>query len=340
MTVRRSQQERHLQFIVSTDACGLSAADELVKSAAVQLSVDKNLPSGLPNRAHQAHKSDCYSPHASLGQRPPKRGHQRYPSNLSLGYYIRSRRSSTASTNSRQVSGILPTPIRSATSSTGLDAGQWTPTPTNSRHSSAVETLKRFNNIQATGRAKTLGTSRNPIKPDLFAADGEIVTARWTPRLDRLWRPEHKDHLRPVLSTPNLSFKRSGIRSSASSTPLRWTPRLDRLWRPEHKDHRRPVLSTPNLSFKRSGIRSSASSTPLRPSKPSSASLLCRNQTDIGSIDPRFAAAELASALTTHVCCSVCAVRGVHFPECRKCGMRFCSRECRVGGHGAGDGKR
>lgn len=57
-------------------------------------------------------------------------------------------------------------------------------------------------------------------------------------------------------------------------------------------------------------------------------------------MDPTLAAAELASALTKHVCCSVCAAKGVNFPECRKCGMRFCSRDCRVGQAGAGDGKR
>jgi hypothetical protein len=75
-------------------------------------------------------------------------------------------------------------------------------------------------------------------------------------------------------------------------------------------------------------------------SKPSSASLLCGDMENIATIDPTLAAAELASALTKHVCCSVCTVKGVNFPECRKCGMRFCSRECRVGQKGAGDGKR
>lgn len=58
------------------------------------------------------------------------------------------------------------------------------------------------------------------------------------------------------------------------------------------------------------------------------------------TIDPALAAAELASALTKHVVCGVCAAEGVNFPECRKCGMCFCSRECRVGEGKGGDGKR
>lgn len=57
-------------------------------------------------------------------------------------------------------------------------------------------------------------------------------------------------------------------------------------------------------------------------------------------IDPALAAAELASALTKHVTCSVCGVQGINFPECRKCGLIFCSRACRVDSKAAGDGKR
>lgn len=60
----------------------------------------------------------------------------------------------------------------------------------------------------------------------------------------------------------------------------------------------------------------------------------------IAAIDPTLAAAELASALTMHVVCGVCAAQGINFPHCRKCGLTFCSRECRVGEKKAGDGKR
>ncbi len=107
----------------------------------------------------------------------------------------------------------------------------------------------------------------------------------------------------------------------------------------------RNMTSSPNLPTMRDALspptkqhRSVSSFAPPR-SQASSASLL-GGDVEIAQIDPTLAAAELASALTKHVCCSVCATKGVNFPECRKCGMRFCSRDCRVGEQGAGDGKR
>lgn len=60
----------------------------------------------------------------------------------------------------------------------------------------------------------------------------------------------------------------------------------------------------------------------------------------VAAIDPELAALELASALTKHVTCSVCSANGVNFPNCRKCGLTFCSRKCRVDEAGAGDGRK
>ncbi|RXK37377.1 hypothetical protein M231_05364 [Tremella mesenterica] len=69
---------------------------------------------------------------------------------------------------------------------------------------------------------------------------------------------------------------------------------------------------------------------------------ISQNQSEhqIQGTDPVLAAAELRSALTKHVLCSVCGSRGVNLPECRKCGLVFCSRACRVDIDKAGDGKR
>lgn len=86
------------------------------------------------------------------------------------------------------------------------------------------------------------------------------------------------------------------------------------------------VVSTPEMR------RPSSSSPPERrrlPFEPTEA---------VASIDPELAALELSSALTKHVTCSVCGADGVNFPNCRKCGLTFCSRPCRIGG--AGNGKR
>lgn len=108
----------------------------------------------------------------------------------------------------------------------------------------------------------------------------------------------------------------------------------------------RAMASSPNLPSFRTTLsppgkqHRSVSSVSRMDSRSASSASLLGGDVEIAQIDPSLAAAELASALTKHVCCSVCAVKGVNFPECRKCGMRFCSRECRVGEQGAGDGKR
>lgn len=92
------------------------------------------------------------------------------------------------------------------------------------------------------------------------------------------------------------------------------------------KTRSQSVVSTPELR------RPSSSSPPGRrrlPFEPTEA---------VASIDPELAALELSSALTKHVTCSVCGADGVNFPNCRKCGLTFCSRPCRI--DGAGNGKR
>lgn len=88
----------------------------------------------------------------------------------------------------------------------------------------------------------------------------------------------------------------------------------------------RAVASSPELNLK-----SPPSNRRRLPFEPSQA---------VASIDPELAALELASALTKHVKCSVCGADGVNFPNCRKCGLTFCSRSCRVDEAGAGNGKR
>jgi len=69
------------------------------------------------------------------------------------------------------------------------------------------------------------------------------------------------------------------------------------------------------------------------PFEPSESDSIC-------TIDPELAAAELRSALTKHVVCGVCGVKGLNFPECPRCSLTFCSRACRVDEKKAGNGKR
>nr|XP_019050745.1 hypothetical protein I302_01187 [Kwoniella bestiolae CBS 10118]OCF29675.1 hypothetical protein I302_01187 [Kwoniella bestiolae CBS 10118] len=98
----------------------------------------------------------------------------------------------------------------------------------------------------------------------------------------------------------------------------------------------RAVASSPQFGTLRPLRSNTGSSTPARralPFEPSS-------DQQINPIDPELAKAELSSALTKHVTCGVCGMQGVNFPECRKCGLTFCSRECRVGEERAGNGKK
>lgn len=90
----------------------------------------------------------------------------------------------------------------------------------------------------------------------------------------------------------------------------------------------RAVASSPQLGAHRMSSPPSTRRLPFEPDQP------------VASIDPELAALELASALTKHVTCSVCNASGVNFPNCRKCGLTFCSRKCRIDEKGAGNGKR
>jgi len=57
-------------------------------------------------------------------------------------------------------------------------------------------------------------------------------------------------------------------------------------------------------------------------------------------IDPLLAALEAASRVNVKSRCAVCGKQGVNFPKCQKCGMTFCSRECRTSTvEGAAGGK-
>jgi hypothetical protein len=128
------------------------------------------------------------------------------------------------------------------------------------------------------------------------------VTNTWWPSL-RNWSMTPRSPLAP-------------IEREQTPPPERSSPTSDTF---ERKVPIRAVASSPQLGTRR------------LPFEPEHA---------VAKIDPEFAALELASALTKHVTCSVCGAGGVNFPNCRKCGLTFCCRKCRVDESGAGDGKR
>lgn len=51
-------------------------------------------------------------------------------------------------------------------------------------------------------------------------------------------------------------------------------------------------------------------------------------------VDPLLAALEAASRVNVKSRCAICGKAGVNFPKCQKCGMTFCSRDCRIASGG------
>ncbi|ORX35479.1 hypothetical protein BD324DRAFT_633004 [Kockovaella imperatae] len=142
-------------------------------------------------------------------------------------------------------------------------------------------------------------------------------------------------HSRGAPSRESLEQADAQITPSAQSpvdllSPEAQAPNSSKGYPQLHISKSSPVLSSFYASMEpTSGARRTTSSAFLTP-----------DQANIAPIDKCLADAELASALTKQVSCSVCGAQGVNFPECRKCGLHFCSRQCRIGEHGAGDGKK
>lgn len=168
---------------------------------------------------------------------------------------------------------------------------------------------------------------------DIQIAQRRIQSARESPTTPKQpWWPSIASW---SMSTPRQTVQNTtAFANSAHQTQHRSLPH--EYESASKKEMRKPqlriVASSPQLhSHLASPPPSSRSSSRLLPFEPKEA---------IASIDPELAALELASALTKHVQCSVCGADGVNFPNCRKCGLTFCSRPCRIDEKGAGNGKR
>jgi hypothetical protein len=134
----------------------------------------------------------------------------------------------------------------------------------------------------------------------------------------------------PTLEGWSMATPRQTVqRSPSDEAPRPARPREFESVKPEAKKPQlRIIASSPQLHH----------DNPMSP--PSRRRLPFEPKEAVASIDPELAALELASALTKHVQCSVCGADGVNFPNCRKCGLTFCSRPCRISETGAGNGKR
>ncbi|KAK9898115.1 hypothetical protein P389DRAFT_65837 [Cystobasidium minutum MCA 4210] len=117
-------------------------------------------------------------------------------------------------------------------------------------------------------------------------------------------------------STPRSSPRRGGMPTFPSTTTAQ-SP---------SKDARPPTTTE---------VKPSAT-----PSAPALANRPSRRVNENGSsnkpakIDPLLAALEAASRVNVKSRCAVCGIQGVNFPACQKCGITFCSRDCRVASGG------
>lgn len=76
--------------------------------------------------------------------------------------------------------------------------------------------------------------------------------------------------------------------------------------------------ATPSSKPPSNGVRAKAS-----PRKPTTT-----------KIDPLLAALEANSRVNVTSRCAICGIQGVNFPACHRCGMTFCSRDCRMASGG------
>jgi hypothetical protein len=343
MTTSPPSDEIHFKQVITLGQCGLDIPDELVRQAAKRLDIILNSPPSTTPTSRRGSTltgtTDGYpfppmSISSSLAVPPCPSKSKRDRSKRD----IHSRNGSTATTRSRKMEGrhgrkastasmasigakgILPTPMKLSLSSISL--GEDVAGVGVGVDEKAVEALKRVQeHMMSEEQEREECLEQSEVEEDA----GRV--SRW-PDLTG-WRMKGNSEAN---SLDDLTLGRSEdtiTPATSSSSKSRTRPQSP----PDHS-------SSPNIEDTQNTSITSPS-TPLKPSKPSTSSFLCpTSSTQIAPIDPALAAAELASALTKHVKCGICACEGVNFPECRKCGMRFCTRECRVGEGRGGDGKR
>ncbi|WRT66028.1 uncharacterized protein IL334_002979 [Kwoniella shivajii] len=315
MTSHGLEAEKHFRNVIAHTPTGFDAADDLIRQAAKRLDIitsspqDENGMDGYPFPTASSEISTRLSPPKPLFAAS---SHSRRTSSVGLSHTHRRRKMSTSSNASISMSRIVSTPLKSSPSMASLssitDTALEPLTIQPSENDCAISTLKR---LHAQSMCDLTEVSAR-----------EEEETRW-PTLDG-WSISASDQAdfgvcqqsQCTLVPKSHSNRQQGLSISPSNTL-------------------RAVASSPHFGTLASMHEKMAStaSTPRRrlPFEPTG---------NIAPIDPALAAAEMSSCLTKHVTCGVCGVEGVNFPECRKCGLTFCSRDCRVGEDKAGNGKK
>ncbi|WWC96602.1 hypothetical protein V866_003471 [Kwoniella sp. B9012] len=326
MTSHDLEAEIYFKNVISHQPTGYEIADDLIRQAAKRLDIitstpkDENSMQGFP--FPDTHLSPPTNSSLSSHQ---KRSAPRKPSVTTHG-----RKPSTSSITSLSASRIFSTPIKSSASVASLASitdDHYEPVTVRlserdreNENEDAMSTLRR---VHAKSMADlTEAFSRHE--------QHEEESARY-PSLDgwKLSPPIDNDRSTSCQSHSNLSAFGVSQQSQRTIVPNQ----SYQGGKAANTNTLRPVASSPQFGTLRAIAKGDSSSRRKLPFEPYS-------DQQINPIDPELAKAELSSALTKHVICGVCEMQGVNFPECRRCGLTFCSRDCRVGEDKAGNGKK
>lgn len=248
----------------------------------------------------------------------------------------------------RRLKSILKTTGGSPLSSSDADSFPFPPTPGEPRRRESNASWVSAADSNMTASLRLMSPVKSSASLASLAFDSPIVESTPTS-----FRHGAVSALRDIqqLQRSHLSTRETPSTSKQPwwSTPEGWsmsTPRqtVQRKSSDETQGPARPREFESVKEAKQPQLRIIASSPQLHSdspmSPPSRRRLPFEPKEAVASLDPQLAALELASALTKHVQCGVCSADGVNFPNCRKCGLTFCSRPCRISETGAGNGKR
>lgn len=333
MTSSPTEAESHYRQIVDIGHSGLEYPDEIVRHAAKHLDIIQSPPAHTP-KIRNGQESTAYpfpkmTPSTVDLLSAPKRSFTS-PSRIIKPVRSPSKRhlhQESISSMKSSFSRIGHTSIKSVASVASLAEAREESVKGDMASElgehKAVDTLKR---VQA--RATVDIRESEP---------GETGEGGWWPSLAGWSYSKAQEKLSPPTSTattPPISSLPSSAHPKETSTSSDRTIVAPTIL-PGPEPQSQPKLEIPTIR--------TVASTPTLPSFPSVGRPfdhhLSHSQINT-TIDPALQAAELASTLTKKVSCGVCLTQGLNFPECRRCGLVFCSRGCRVGVDKAGDGRR
>lgn len=351
MTTSSPLSEHHFRHILALHPTGLETADALVKQASKRLDILSRTGEAAvftpPTAGERDTKVGGYPFPRMDSLSPPTVKSSARKSNSrhgSAAYTVRSLSDQRDTVRAPRTSEANGNTIRVSNKK-----GESRHTRTASRLSamSTWSTQSRFLTIPNKSSLSLASVQVSPVDIEVEPVSVETSFNGGSAAVDVLKRVERSDldlrrHMEMWFASPvegdqvgqcSMPHSQDHSLSPPEDTFLSITPKPSTKTTEQQRYSLRPAASSPNL-----GAIFLNSPPPLRPAQ-SSLHLISKAHSDVNMTpDPVLAAAELASALTQKMKCGACGGEGVNFPECRKCGGRFCSRACRVGERGEGHG--